>query len=418
MTVEFQSGYALPGGDQPLKHARILHNGNRHRVKTVTASDEVTGYPGSAANAGDTVDRWRPFTNDITEPDDFSLWTTILNVTVGSDGQTITETTATDEHRVLISHTFTAVETVVAFKVRRQTVPEIRISAFDGVTHGCFFDLRDGTVGTAVSCTGQIVDLGNDEFLCSIYFTALAGAGNVQLRLANGSELVSYTGSTANTILVLRASVNDSIATLRYDLFEAQSGDVICLAGHNFGSTGTLVTLQHDSNEDDTWTDISSFTPSNDSPIMSILVPVTSPRWRLQVSRGVLPEVAVFRPGLALQMQRSFYAGFNPAPMARATQVTGNISGSGELLGRSRKRTILQASYKWENITYAWVRANLDGRDGLIQAAEVEPLFVAWRPGETDDVDYLMRASVTPPQAQGTKDLWTFSMAGEVYAYE
>lgn len=420
MSIAFQSGYVLPGGDKPLKYPRILHNGNRFRVKTVTASAAASGYPGVAADAGDTVDRWRPFSNLLSSPDDFSLAAWVkTNVTVSADGQTLTETVAAGEHDISQAFTFTAVEHVLAFKVERQTVPKVRVRANDGTTSfTCIFDLRDGTVGAAANCTGQIKDLGNDQFLVSIRFVPLAAAGVAELQLATSADAVSYTGATTNSIKVLSASVHPSSASLRYELFTAQPGDVFAIAGHNLGTGGGRVSFEHDSNVDDVWTSLGTLSPVDNSPIFFIHTGVTSIRWGVVVDRGVLPELAVLRVGKLLQFERPFYAGFTVPRMNRATEIVGNISGSGELLGRSRKRTILRASYSWTNLTYAWVRANLDGVNGLIQSAEVDPLFVAWRPESTQDVDYLMRAEVTAPQATGTRDLHNFSMSGEAYAYE
>ena len=117
-------------------------------------------------------------------------------------------------------------------------------------------------------------------------------------------------------------------------------------------------------------------------------------------------------------MERPFYGGNTPTRLSRMTEVIGNISGSGELLGRSKKRTTLNSSYAWNNLTYSWVRTNLDGPTGLIQSVETEPFFIAWRPSETEDVDYVMQAEVTPPQALGIRDLYSFSISGTVHSYE
>jgi len=420
MTIAFEAGYVLPGGDLPLNHARILHAGNQFKIKTVTASAEVADYPGSAANIGDTVDRWKPYANLITDPATFDAATwTATNVTVGADSQTVAETTASGNHAVTQAYTFTAVQHVVAFKIERQTMGEVQIRVSDGSTvYSCYFDLRDLTVGTAANCTGQIIAQGPHEYLCSIYFTPAAGTGFIGLYGSNGSEAISYTGAVANTIKVLQASVHLSAATLRMDGFGAQAGDVFCVAAHNLGSSGGRVQFEHDSNNDDTWTVIGSVTPTDDSPIMFLHEGITSSRWRIIVDRGALPEIGVMRIGAALQMERPFYGGFGPTRMARQTEVTGNISGSGELLGRSRRRTILKSSYSWANLSYDWVRTNLDTPTGLIQSAEIDPLFVAWRSSVTQDVDYVMRASAQPPTNTGQRDLMTFSMSGEVHSYE
>jgi hypothetical protein len=417
MSVATEAGYTWAQG----KHARLLHDGNRFPIKTVSA-DEDTGSTADLVDNGLTRDRWVPFANLAESPTDFdaAAWTA-ERVTIGTDGQTISETTDNGTHRFIQSYTWTAEEHVVAVEVVRQTVPEIYITASDGTSFfGAYFDLRDGTVGTEESGTdGQIVDLGGGAFLCSIRFTPLAAAGNINIRLANGSESNSYTGSTDNTIVLRRASVHVSAATIRLDTFTPGAGTCIAIGAHNLGSAAARVTFQHDSNGDDTWTTIGTVEPTNDSPIMFFFDEITSDRWRLVVDRGVLPEIGVVRIGDPLVFERPFYGGFSPARMDRATEVLGNISRTGELLGRSIKRTILSEAYQWTNLTYTWVRANLDGPGGVIQSLETEPAFMAWRPEiVASDVSYLMRTQTTPPQAMGTRDLWSFSMSAEVYSYE
>ena len=604
MTVAFETGYTLPSGDLPLNHARVLHDGNRFKVKTITASSELALYPGSAANSGDTVDRWRPFANDAPSPLDFSAsdWTATA-ITIGSDGQTLTETTATSQHDISAAYTFTAAEHVLAFDVEPQTMPEVQVRANDGTTSfTCFFDLRDKTVGTAANCTGKIVQNNNGTVRLLIVFTPVAATGVIELLGSDGSEAVSYTGSTSNTVKVTQAIVHLSEATLTYDLFTAQEGDTFAIAAHNLWSSGATLRPQYlgadvtnllsfteqfdnaawtkagatistsirtapDGNNtadgliestslgghsvrdsvlcdpsktytisayvkfvsggrpairlrmgDDTgfindarvdvtdgsisspnetrgvsdflpngwlrvfvtgttsatatsvsltlemlesressvtyqgdgtsgiaiwgaqlqtgtqatsyikteaspvtsgWRDFNTWLSFTDnSPVMFIYEPITSAKRRIQISGGALPEIGVFRVGKALQMERPFYGGFTIPRMARNAVVRGNISGSGELLGRSLERTTLNTQYQWQHLSYDWVRVNLDGPNGLVQAAETEPLFLAWRPSETQDVDYVMRASTQAPSAMGLRDLFTFGMSGEAHSYE
>lgn len=414
MTIEITGTFA------DGKHARVLHEGNRFKVKTVTASDEATDYPGAAANAGDTVDRWRPFANGLTDPSDLSGddWT-LTNMTVAADGQTLSETAASAVHEVSQSYTFTAADHVIGVKVERGTIPEFRLEATDGTsTRTAFFNLDTLTVGTELNATGAIVDLGGGVYECKMYCALSAGAGSVTIAFANGSETLNYGGDVDKSIRVLRVGVNESEATLRFDLFEAQAGDVMAIAAHNLFSGGARITVEHDSNEDDTWTTIDTIAPGNDGPILFFFDAITSVRWRIKVDRGVLPEVGVFRVGAALKFEQPFYSAFAVPRMNRNTDVTGNLSGSGELLGRSKKRTTLTASYQWPRLTYSWVRTNLDGPGGMIQSIETEPFFIAWRPSETEDVDYVMRASAQAPRSTGIVDLHSFGFAGEVHAYE
>lgn len=416
MGVETEAGYSWTNGT----HARLLHAGNMFDVKSFTATDDV----GSTADLVDndlTIDRWTPFANLLLSPAEFDAagdWTA-TNLTVASSGQDVTETADSGEHDLSQAFTFTAEEHVVAFKLERQTIPEVQVRANDGTTSfTCFFDLRDLSVGTASNCTGNMVELGDGQVLVCIYFTPVAATGVVELLMSNGSETVSYAGSTSNTLRVLRGYCHPSVASLRMDLFTAQGGTCFAIAAHNLFTGGGRITFEHDSNEDDTWTTIATVTPTDDGPIMLFFDSVSSSRWRITVDRGVLPEIGVARVGDPLVFERARYAGARPSRMNRQVDIIGNISRTGELLGRSVKRTTLRETLQWSRLSYSWVRANLDGPTGAIQSLETKAAFLAWRPETISDVAFIMRATTSAPSATGIIDLWDFTIDAEVYAYE
>lgn len=60
MAVVFESGYTLPGGDEPLTHARIAHSGNWLTGGTVTASTTATDYFAAGPNNSLTYEKWQP----------------------------------------------------------------------------------------------------------------------------------------------------------------------------------------------------------------------------------------------------------------------------------------------------------------------------------------------------------------------
>ena len=60
MTVIFQTGYTLPGADQPLTHARIAHANNWLSGGTATASGTETGFFADAPLNTLTYERWKP----------------------------------------------------------------------------------------------------------------------------------------------------------------------------------------------------------------------------------------------------------------------------------------------------------------------------------------------------------------------
>lgn len=192
----------------------------------------------------------------------------------------------------------------------------------------------------------------------------------------------------------------------------------VCIGSDDLFTSGQTVTLQYDSTGGGVFTDIDSSTPTDDGPIMFLFDTKNSATFRLTGTGSAKPTIYNVRVGNALVMARPFYGGFSPARLSRGTEVLGNLSGSGELLGRSIKRTVLQARYDWQHLQYSWVKSNLRGPSGLIQSLEDDTGFVAWRPSVEGDVDYLLRAQPQAPVAMGMVDLWSFSMTGEVHSYE
>ena len=66
MAVAFESGYTLPGGDEPTTHARIAHSGNWLSGGTVTASTTATGYFADGPDNSLTYERWQPTASPAT----------------------------------------------------------------------------------------------------------------------------------------------------------------------------------------------------------------------------------------------------------------------------------------------------------------------------------------------------------------
>ncbi|RMD52400.1 hypothetical protein D6827_00100 [Candidatus Parcubacteria bacterium] len=419
MSVVFQSGYTLPGGDLPLTHSRVLHAGIAMPIRSASASSEGTNFPATAVKNSLTVDRWRPFDNVVQSPSDLSdtnYWTPTRFI-VGADGQTLDEGASAGVYRYITQNiTTTAGEYVFGVRIQRQTMTGLRLVMNDGTnSYNADFNLETLSVVAQTAAGADIRELPNGDIVLRIYNTLAAGAGYVRI---TGFDVdvnnAAYTG-TNRTVRVLEAMAHLSSAWVRIDGFSAVASDVICIAAHNLGSSIARLTLEHDANEDDVWTAIDVISPADDSTIMFFFAPITSRRWRLTVDRGVMPEIAVFRVGKALQFERPFYGNYTPAAFNRQVKILGNYSVTGELLGRSLIRVNGETTYKWNNLTESWVRANLVGKGKLIQSIEVEPLFIAWRPGEAAEADFVMKATVDPPASIGLRDLWSFGFSGEVY---
>lgn len=270
MTVLFESGYSLPGPDQPLKHARIAHAGNWNAGGTITASTTAAGFSAAAPDNSLTYEKWQPTALPATWETDF---------------------------------------------------------------------------GSALAC------------------------------------------------------------------------DYCCIAGHNMGTKGNTLEVQYDNAG---FVDVITATAiTDDSPIYCIFEPETRQKFRIRITNGTVPDIGVIRFGSSLQMERPFYGGFVPPRMNRMVEVIGNKSEGGEFLGRTVIRSGVRAKYSWDNLTYAWVRTNLDTTTGLIQSMESEPIFLTWRSASEQDVEYLWsKAAVPGPAISGVRDLMSFSLEGTGHGYE
>lgn len=233
-------------------------------------------------------------------------------------------------------------------------------------------------------------------------------ANTTDVDSSNFSEASITNGLTSD-----RYKPNATSWTIDFDLDGgSQAATAICIGSDDLFSSGQTITIQQGT------TTIDSVTPTDDSPIIFLFDTISSLRWRILGSGSAKPTIYNVMIGNPLVMERPFYGGFQPTRMNRKTEIIGNISRTGELLGRSKKRTILQGAYSWNNLTYDWVRANLDGPNGLINSLESKQGYIAWRPGLVGDVDYMMRSNTTPPSTLGVRDLMSFSMSAEVHSYE
>ena len=205
-------------------------------------------------------------------------------------------------------------------------------------------------------------------------------------------------------------------ATWQNDLGSALECDYCCIAGHSMGTNGNTLQVQYDSTGGGVWVDVINTAITSDEPIYCIFEPETYQKWRGLISNGTAPEIAVIRFGLSLQMERPIYQGHTPINMNRKTTVRSTKSELGQWLGRSRIRSDLTGSFQWSNLTSAWARANIYP---LIKAVEVEPFFIAWRPGTFTDVQYCWTTDNPegPPNA-GSRDLVSFGMNVEALGYE
>lgn len=265
MGVVFQSGYSLPGGDEPLTHARILHSGIWQTGGAVSGTAAATGYAGAYADSSLTYERYKPA-----------------------------------------------------------------------------------------------------SYPANFYYTPAA-----------------FT-----------------------------SCDCCCIGAHTAGSSGSTLLLRWYNGS--VWTNLATVTPTDDMPIMFLFGAVTAQQWHIYMTNAAC-ELGVVKFGKAMQMQRPLYGGHSPLQMARQFGLRSNISETGEVLGRSVQRTMLQTQLSWQHLDADWVRSTWRP---FQTGAAAEPFFIAWRPETFSEVALAMIDENPVPQNMGIRDWMSVDMSVRAHSWD
>lgn len=152
--------------------------------------------------------------------------------------------------------------------------------------------------------------------------------------------------------------------------------DYFAMASHTLGANGGTIKLQYSLNGGVDWSDaFSAIAPVDDRPVWRSFEAVTASHWRLVVVSTPASVIGVVAFGAVYQPYYGVLPGFAPPMLARKTDVYGNVSESGNFLGRSILRRHLQTSVTFQN---------MDPEDcyndwlPFVQHAERKPFFFAW----------------------------------------
>lgn len=193
-------------------------------------------------------------------------------------------------------------------------------------------------------------------------------------------------------------------ATWTVDLGSAQAVDYCGLVGNLNGST---IAVQS-SPDNSTWTTLATIGPTTDRINMGLFAEVSARYWRLSVT-NFAPQIAVVYLGKALAMQRKIYQGHTPLTLSRDTELSNNVSDTGQWLGRSIIRRGAQTSASWQHLKADWYRANFDP---FVKAARKEPFFIGWRPQQYPaEVGYVWTGGDIRPSNTGPRDFMSVDMS-------
>lgn len=206
-----------------------------------------------------------------------------------------------------------------------------------------------------------------------------------------------------NTAQRWTASVN---SYLKFVLPANADIDTICIGAHNLSDNGYSVQTFYRT------TDIGTLiafdggsSPVNNNAIMIHRTEAVSAKVIEIFITGGSGETFIgsVYAGIAMQMQRPFFAGHTPAVLARQADYYSSMSESGNFIGVEVRRRALESSAAWSNLTDTWYREYFVP---FLASAEMLPFYFAWNLLEhPTDVAYCKNITNVAPSYTGQRDL-------------
>lgn len=181
-------------------------------------------------------------------------------------------------------------------------------------------------------------------------------------------------------------------ATITVDCGSSKAADYFAVYGHDMASRGNTIELRK-STDNFAANDVlvASKTPTTDDPFVVEFTSTTSRYWRLKVSNGSAPVLAIAPAGAALVMPRRLTNGFDP--IRRTIKGQSNRSEDGHPLGKvieceSWEQELSFGQIEWTWLRSTWVpawKAHLRGT----------PWLLAWDLTDHPDELYLVQSGET-----------------------
>jgi hypothetical protein len=231
-----------------------------------------------------------------------------------------------------------------------------------------------------------------------------------------GSAVTTSLGTNGSLVLIPNTADRWAINTTSFITFTlpaAVSIDTIGIGAHNLGSTNYVISFQY------SVTDVSSFvtfkpaqTPADDTAVMShISSSVSARRVRIILTGSGSAFVGSIYAGIALQMQRPFFAGHSPLPLSARTVRYSSVTEGGNFVGEQIRRLGFRTSAPFKNLSNDWYRLYFQP---FVIHARTLPFYFAWNLDQyPTDVGYCKtNEDITP--AYGSLDMFnvSFDMVG------
>jgi hypothetical protein len=454
MAFHLPPGYVLPEGDAPLSCARIAHAGTWHAPASITAGSTEPGYFLGGLDNSMTYEAWKPSAapdwvefdfgapvavdylllaghklasagatvrllyegvsreNYLQYTTDLTQWLSVRadevpNAATAPDGSGaaffLREDTSVGAEKYIQRSVPIAVGTTIVFSVYCKLAPGsprflwLRPFSDSGST-SAFFDLETGSVvpGLASPENGNIQNIGDGWYRVWVSFTTADDTTvGFRFQLADPVSHQIYTGDGTSGLLFWRPQVEPG--TMPTSPIDVPGADPVASTWHDL--TGWI-------------------TPDSDQPIFAAFPEVSAQKFRLEVLNAPA-EIAVARLGKAMQFpSQASYPGHVPIDRRRSVTMRTNESERGKWLGRSRLRAALSGEFRWTKLAGEFARgAELKA---FLDAIEIEPFAIAWRPDlHPEDVAYCHVSSRSlPAPRHEVRDFYEFGMQVVADAYE
>ena len=196
---------------------------------------------------------------------------------------------------------------------------------------------------------------------------------------------------------------------ITFELAEAVDMDTVCIGSHNLGSVGYATGVEY---SPDLVTAFAAFKVGQNPPDDAALMfhntsTVSVRRLKVTISGTGNAFVGSIYAGIALQMQRPFFSGYSPLPLAAKTIKYMSRTEGGNIIGTDIRRIGYSSSASWSNLENDWYRFYFQP---FVISARTLPFYFSWNQLQYPlDVGYCMTSEDITPSYSGTLDYFNVS---------
>jgi hypothetical protein len=231
-----------------------------------------------------------------------------------------------------------------------------------------------------------------------------------------GSSVVASAGTNGSLVLIPNTAdrwVITAGGSITFTLSSAVTMDSVAIGAHNLGSTNHVVSVEYSGSTTGAFSTFkASQTPTEDTAMMfHNAASVSVRRLKITCTGSGSAFVGSIYAGIALQMQRPFFAGHSPLPLSAKTVRYSSVTEGGNFVGEQIRRLGFTTSAPFKNLSNDWYRLYFQP---FVVHARTLPFFFAWNLDQySTDVGYCKTSEDITP-SYGSLDMFnvSFDMVG------